>query len=307
MMKSVHVYPRMFAEYSKGWKEASAVPGPSREFPPDRPASALYQAYPGVQYPAFHFANPVTGLDVRYPAGARPLVRTSTAASASAPRVAPADPAIDAARIEALVTEAERWLAQAIGYDGSENVANAYGYYIDGFLWDETADLFSTDGWKELSYIGTYVGRERVRASMKMRYGNRNGRTRGGSFAMHQKTQPVVTVAADGKSARIRTRLFQLGGTAWIGGIYENQTVLEDGVWKISGMDLDYVWTGSYRGGWAGVGPNDSRRFAPAAPPPIAPDRPLRGVQYAPFPSIAEMGFHYANPVSGRAPALLLP
>ena len=48
------------------------------------------------------------------------------------------------------------------------------------------ANLFAKDGWKELSYIGTYVGRDaRVRDSVKMRYGNRNGRTRGtGGFAM---------------------------------------------------------------------------------------------------------------------------
>jgi len=57
---------------------------------------------------------------------------------------------------------------------------------IDDFAWDNTADLFSVNGWKELSYIGAYVGRERVRASMKMRY--TNGRTREGRSAKPDRT-----------------------------------------------------------------------------------------------------------------------
>jgi hypothetical protein len=85
--------------------------------------------------------------------------------------------------------------------------------------------------------------------------------------------------------------------------------VRENGVWKISAMDLDYVWTTSYTTGWAKVKPDDSRRFAPqpAFANEYPPDRPLRGVAYAPFPRIAETGFHYRNPASGRAPPLLLP
>jgi hypothetical protein len=36
------------------------------------------------------------------------------------------------------------------------------------------------------------------------------------------------------------------------------------------------------------------------------PDRPMRGPPEAPFPKIAEMPFHYVNPVSSRRPGLLL-
>jgi len=202
-------------------------------------------------------------------------------------------------------------LARAAAFDGAENVSGAYGYYIDEFRWDDTADLFSTDGWKELSYIGTYVGRERVRGSLFSRYGKAG---RGTAFmAIHQKTQPYVTVSDDGKRANIRLRLFQFNSAAegpgsWISGIYENQVILEDGIWRIHGMDLDYVWLGDYRGGWAGIVPGASERYKPK-PEDVArypPDGPLRGVTYAPYPEIAPMGFHFANPVSGRAPALFL-
>ncbi len=202
-------------------------------------------------------------------------------------------------------------LARAEAFDGAENVSNAYGYYIDEFDWNGTADLFSVDGWKELSYIGTYVGRERVRGSLFNRYGNR-GRT-GPTMAIHQKTQPYVTVSEDGQRANIRLRLFQFNSAfetpgSWISGIYENQAVLEDGIWKIHGMDLDYVWLGDYVGGWAAIDPAASNRFQPS-PEDVAkypPEAPLRGVTFAPFPEVAPMGFHFVNPVSGRRPATFL-
>jgi len=208
-----------------------------------------------------------------------------------------------------MAEEAELLIERAVGYDASENISSAYGYYIDDFLWDETADLFAVDGWKELSYVGTYVGRERIRQSLKIRYPGAGGRATG-YFAGHQLTQPVIHVSEDGKRANVRVRLFQLGGASggsglWIGGIYENRTIVENGVWKIKGMDLDYVWTADYKGGWA-------RAAGSFDPPPDAmsskfpPDRPLRGVITAPFPKIMDMPFHYANPVTGGKPPLLL-
>jgi hypothetical protein len=84
--------------------------------------------------------------------------------------------------------------------------------------------------------------------------------------------------------------------------------VKEDGVWKLSAMDLDYVYSADYKGGWAKVAAGESRRYAPAAGSvPIPPDRPLRGVVFAPFPQRVETGFHYKNPVSGRIPPVMIP
>ena len=236
---------------------------------------------------------------------------TQGAIDDSTPPPLEAGPALHPTPVFAGSGNAATLLARAEAFDGAENISNAYGYYIDEFDWDGTADLFSTDGWKELSYIGTYIGRERVRGSLFNRYGNR-GRT-GPTMAIHQKTQPYVTPSADGTRANIRLRLFQFNSAyetpgSWISGIYENQAVLENGVWKIHGMDLDYVWLGDYTKGWAGIDPSASSRFAPR-PEDVAkypPDAPLRGVTFAPFPEVAPMGFHFANPVSGRRPATFL-
>jgi hypothetical protein len=202
-------------------------------------------------------------------------------------------------------------LALAEAFDAAENVSNAYGYYIDQFAWALTGELFARDGWKELSYIGTFIGQDRVRDSMIQRYGE--GGPNPAFQAIHQKTQPYVTVLGDGTRAMIRTRLMQFnssstGPGSWIGGIYENQVIKEDGVWRIHGMDLDYVWLADYATGWTGVDPEANARFAvpPERIAEFAPDAPLRGETFAPYPRIAPMGFHYANPVSGREPEVRL-
>lgn len=80
--------------------------------------------------------------------------------------------------------------------------------------------------------------------------------------------------------------------------------VKEDGVWRIHGMDLDYTWLADYPAGWTGIDPTANARFA-VAPEQIAafaPDAPLRGETFAPYPRVAPMGFHFANPASGREP-----
>ncbi|MCW2337278.1 hypothetical protein M2337_001511 [Sphingobium sp. B2D3A] len=269
--------PVMRAAYAKGWQTPLAAGLPSvAAARPDRPSQLADASYPGHRPAMARFAD----------------------ALAPAPSFASTG---DAATL----------LARAAAFDGAENIADAYGYYIDEFRWDDTADLFATDGWKELSYIGTYVGRERVRGSLFGRYGNAG---RSAAFmAIHQKTQPYVTVSEDGMRANIRLRLFQFNSAAkgqgsWISGIYENQAVLENGVWRIHGMDLDYVWLADYAGGWAAIVPGASERYRPK-PEDVAknpPDGPLRGVTFAPYPAIAPMGFHFANPVSGRAPETFL-
>jgi hypothetical protein len=300
-LQSAHVYQRMRSDYTQGWaKSALPVRTAQPGFEPDAPPTVKYAAYPVFHVPPMKFRNP--GLD------ARPFGSPAATATGS---------------LDQLLAEAERNLDIVMAQDGAENVSNAYGYYIDEFQWDLTADLFSVNGSKELAGVGNYIGREHVRQSMVGRYG-RGGR-RAAGMTLHQNTQPVVTVAPDGQSARIRNKLLQLnssrdGDGSYIIGIYENNLVRENGAWKISRMDLDYTWNANYSTGWARV---PQRRVAPAAnaaapaarapatagaggglPPP---DGPLRGAPAAPYPDLAVMAFHYRNPVSGRDPPELLP
>ena len=302
--KTMHVYPRFIVDAEKGWaKDAQPAPGPSREFPPDRPSTQTYEIYPRFSIAPLHFDHPVTGRAPQYPEGTK-----ATRALVSAFRRTVQPPVKTAAALASLLAATELSVERIKAYHASENLATAYGYYIDEFAWDDTADIFSRDGFKELSYVGAYVGRERIRQSMKVRYPNPKSPN---FLTIHQTVQPVIHVSADARRAKIRVRLFQLGGPAksegsWISGIYENTSVNEDGTWKLSGMDLDYVWNAPSRGGWV-------RITTPPAAPQVAmakefpPDRPLRGSIAAPFPKAHTVPFHYKNPVSGRVPPRLLP
>jgi hypothetical protein len=307
-IKAMRVYPRFIVDAEKGWaKDAQPAPGPSREFPPDRPPTETYEIYPRFHIAPFHFDHPVTGRPPQYPEGTKTPAATASPVASAFRRTSPV-PVKTAAALATLLASTERSVERSRAYHASENLATAYGYYIDEFAWDQTADIFSKDGWKELSYVGTYVGRERIRQSLKLRYPNGKSPN---FLTLHQVVQPVIHVSADARSAKIRARLFQLGGPAggegtWISGIYENTAVDENGTWKLSGMDLDYVWSAPSRGGWVRV------KTPPTAPQvamakTFPPDRPLRGSIAAPFPTVYAVPFHYKNPVSGRVPAVMLP
>ncbi|HEV8392931.1 MAG TPA: nuclear transport factor 2 family protein [Vicinamibacterales bacterium] len=309
-VKAVRYFPRLSTDYDLGWaKDAKPSPSPKAGLPPDRASTQTFESYPKTRYVALHYANPVTGRAVRYPAG--PVSKI--------PMVSPAF--AHAAHTTAMA-DVEKALHAIIAVDAVENLNSSYGYYIDESAWDNMSDTFSiTAGAKELTGAGTYVGRERIRQALNLR-GPRGGRTPT-FFTIHQLTQPVVHIAEDGQSAKGRFRLFQGGGNAdgssgsWIGGIYENTAVFEDGEWKFGIQDLHHLFNASYRNGWARVGAAavrgggitqglggaaSPRSFASQMPP----DRPIRARQYA-FPEITEPAFHYKNPVSGRMPKELLP
>jgi hypothetical protein len=284
-ISAVHYYPRMTTAFDEGW---------GRDFR----SATLPNVNP-------HYAHPVTGRAVSIPAGVQVRV-----VSGGPLRAQPGG----AADIEKRLTDAERHLDAAIAVDAVENLNSSYGYYIDESDWDRMADTFAaTAGAKEITGVGTYVGRERIRKILNLR-GPRGGRS-ATFFTIHQLTQPVIHIAEDGQSAKARLRLFQLGGNAdgssgsWIGGIYENTAVKENGEWKFGIQDLHHIYNAPYRTGWTkmnapaaaaggGRGPAPPPRYAADFPP----DRPIRARQYA-FPEIVEPAFHYRNPVSNRMPA----
>src|SRR6185503_12028439 len=150
--KAVHVYPRFIVDAEQGWaKDAQPAPGPSREFPPDRPSTESYEIYPRFHIAPLHFDHPVTGRPPQYPEGTKAAVRRRESKPTAPPLVT------NAGALESLLAATERSMQRSKAYHASENLTTAYGYYIDEFAWDETADLFSRDGVKELSYVGTAV------------------------------------------------------------------------------------------------------------------------------------------------------
>lgn len=283
----VHAFTRVFTDYDHGWALDVQAPRLARNgYPPDAPPSVRYAAWPASYVPPF---------------AERGVIERNTTPSA-----------VDADEFDARLAALENDVHRLLAYNGIENVSNAYGYAIDEFLWDDMADLFAVNGWKELSNVGRYTGRERIRQSVVDRYG-RGGR-RPNSMTFHQKTQPYVTVSKDGNSASIRTRLYQLNSSlqnpgSYMSGIYENTAVLENGIWKLSSMDLDYTWQANYKGGWSAV---VVREGGGVQLPTVfegegAPDAPLRGRVTPGYPTEPpDMAFHFDNPISGREPPIRL-
>jgi hypothetical protein len=297
-INSVHVYPRLVTDYDKGWAlDAEPVNGPSETFPPDRPPTSAYESYPKFVIPPLHFRHPVTGRSPQYAegyAGGDPSV------AAEAPR--PAVPAGTVQELEGKVARIEQELRAAAATEAAENLLNAYGYYADEHLWNAAAELFTLNGWAEVPGVGAYEGREHLRAAWQTVFGGRLE----GVFALHQIAQPVIHPSADGSATRIRARLARIdaseaGDDAYIAGVYEASVREEQGLFRIAALDFVPTWAASHSRGWARVTEGEAAALlAPpssGAPPPDRPEPVFR------FPALDDVPFHYANPVSNRAPA----
>ena len=80
----------------------------------------------------------------------------------------------------------------------------------------------------------------------------------GGTLFASQILQPVIDVAPDGKSAKVRARRLDLGGTSggagyWSAGTFEGQIVSEQGTWRFQTARSSSGWSAPYPGGWARI------------------------------------------------------
>lgn len=127
-IRSVHYYPRVITDYELGWaKDAKPAPGPSTEFPPDRPSTEVYGIYPKMYYPGLHYPNPVTGVPVQYPPG---IAAAPERRSPSGPATLLTPPK-NVKELTTQLTELERQIHQSIAYDAVENLVSANGYSLD--------------------------------------------------------------------------------------------------------------------------------------------------------------------------------
>jgi hypothetical protein len=278
MISKLHAWFVFYTDFDRGWGER-AWPNtrPETTLPPDRPPTRVYDMYPGEITAPLHYENPVTGKPVYAAPAAAPAPATAT------------------------LPELQQRLARLEDARAIEYLHNAYSYYIDRWQWDDAAALFSSDGSIELAQRGVYVGPQRVRAFLSLH--GEPGLHQGELFD-HLQYQPVVTVAADGLTARARVREFGMegrhGGDATIGGaIYENEYVKEGGVWKIRRLHQYTTFIADLERGWS-AGP----RPAPGVSAALPPDRPPTE-RYQSFPLFySAQPIHYPNPVTGRPPQL---
>jgi len=278
MIQSAHLYVTFVAPYDSGWARLKPSGDwrsqASRDFPPDRPSTGHYKLFPDVSIAPFHYRNPAEG---------RPRSRQARTTGKPSP---------SASLLEQYESQAERLR----DHDEIENLQGIYGYYFDKSLWDEVAKLFSKNGTFEYGQRGVYVGRQHIARALRL-FGPEGPRQ--GQLNNYMQLQPVITVAADGRSAKARWRsIVQLSrpnqSGQWGEGTYENEYVLEDGIWKISRLhfyvtafaDYDLMWN---------KGPIPMQGPSAVLPP----DRPPTEI-YRSLPGVYLPPFHYVHPVTGK-------
>lgn len=190
-----------------------------------------------------------------------------------------------------------------------------YGYYLDKCLYEEVVDLYADDG--EVRFMGgIFKGKESIKRLYLDRFrerftGGHNGPVYG-FLLEHIMAQDVITVSPDRKTAKARIRAFMQAGWHelsgreptqwWEGGIYENEYVKENGIWKIKVLDYRGWWHADFKTGWAYTPPNLHQFYTktkeeepdnPHAPDALVPDTFL-------WPETDVLPFHYPHPVTGQ-------
>jgi hypothetical protein len=283
-IQSLHLYPNFVAPYHDGWGRLpeSAVDWRSqaaRELPPDAPPTHDYLPFPQRYTPPFHYRDTLPQ-----------EVRWSQLVTAL-----PADNGEQLKLQQAMLQQA-RELERLSAERAIEALQARYGYYLDQGQWDAATALFSEQASYEYGQSGVYVGRQRIRTALGL-LGPQG--LEHGMLNNHLMLQPVISVSDDGLSAQGRWRgELQLarGGKAVRGsGIYENQYVLEDGVWKIARLQFQISFWADHDRPWLDASlalPGPSHLL----PPDLPPSRP-----YTEATANSLLPYHYPHPVTRKA------
>jgi hypothetical protein len=285
-IQRLHLYTTMYTTYEDGWaKVALANDGPSPALPPDEPPSVVYAAFPTAFVVPFHYDNPVTGNSAS---------AATTAASSSPPEGTKID---TAAALAKSLDAVEHRLGLLEDLTQLERMNSIYGYYLAHLQWDDLTGIFAPTGTIEIAMRGVYVGSASVRRNL-----NLYGQATDSQFGLqhnHMQFQPVIDVAPDGQSAKMRSRALSIMGqwqrySQWMGGVYENEYVKDNGVWKIKHDQVFNTYFVPYTLGWKAVQPRSPPGITESNPPDLPPTLPF---EMYPKPFLPP--FHYANPVTG--------
>ncbi|HWK74185.1 MAG TPA: nuclear transport factor 2 family protein [Povalibacter sp.] len=211
----------------------------------------------------------------------------------------------DMAAVLERLAATEKQLQQLQDVNAIEKLQRAYGYYVDKGLWDNVVDLFAEESTVEIEAGGVYVGKQGADRLFRQKFGSGRIGFKDGVLFNHPQFQGIVDVDPSGTTAKGRWRT--LAQVAWYGsvafwneGVYENEYVKQDGVWKFSKMKFWSTYFTPYDKGWAQQEPPPIGWGANMPDSKLPPDRPSEP-GYRMYPRYFVPPFHYSNPVSGRA------
>jgi hypothetical protein len=125
-----------------------------------------------------------------------------------------------------------------------------YSHYLESGLWSDLADLFTDNAVGQLQ-TGIITGKSSIRKYFMEQAGRKSPGLADGQLNSHFILQPIVTLGADGKTVKGAWHEIALLGkfgasASWLGGVYENEYALENGVWKISRLRFFHQYSGAY-------------------------------------------------------------
>ncbi len=280
-IQRLHFYPTFYTPYEVGWaKSVAAYSRFEPDLKPDKPAVRVLDVPAAAP---FDYAHPVTG---------------TVAMQAWTPPAAALAALGDTPQSMAAATDA---LTQRVGLleDAAiiENLHAMYGYYLATLEWDSLTDLWAPEGTIEIALRGVYVGKPAVRRNLNL-YGQQG--LDDGVLHNHMQYQPVIDVAPDGQTAKMRSRAFSMMGNygkngTWMGGVYENTYVKRDGIWRIESDHVINTYFAPYDVGWKELPPRDAPGITGSNPPDAPPT-----VHFEMYPRSFLPPFHYLNPVTGK-------
>ena len=205
------------------------------------------------------------------------------------------------------VAKLEARLTRMEDIESIKKLQRAYGYYLEHWQEDQIIDLWShrDDVSAQTGRSGQYKGWEEVRDSFRFEdhYTAYNGAKKAPPEFLHilMPLAGIVDVAPEGKNAKGRWYGYFLGAMpregqtrALIGcGIWENEYVKEEGIWKIKTILWNEIISSPLEEGWVKkpVVLNPLHK----EPRPLAPN-----TRFAPYPSGYIFPYHYKNPVTGK-------
>ena len=152
----------------------------------------------------------------------------------------------DASRIDRLDTGVRA--AEAVR--AVKRLQNSYSHYLDSGLWTDLGDLFTENATGQFG-ADAVTGRANLQQHLMAEAGRTAPGLADGQLNAHIVLQPIITLGADGRSAKGAWHEVALLGSfgaaaSWRGGIYENEYVLDNGVWKISRVQFFEQYRGAY-------------------------------------------------------------
>jgi hypothetical protein len=206
-----------------------------------------------------------------------------------------ASPVASAAELERQLDALEQRVVRLEDTDALERLNAVYGYYLAHNQWDNLTGIFTPDGSIEIAMRGVYVGAPGIRRNLNL-YGEAG--IHHGLLHNHMQYQPVITLAEDGQSAKMRSRAFSIMGqyeaySMWMGGVYENDFVKREGIWMLHRDQVFNTYFAPYTVGWKEL----DRRAPPGITDANPPDLPPT-TTFEMYPSAFLVPFHFPHPVT---------